>query len=290
MSRPDLKSGPPGSDSTGPPVKVVPRGLRSFDAGDADFFLDLLPGSRDRHGLPESLRFWKTRVESIDSEEAFPIGLIYGPSGCGKSSLVKAGLLPRLAGHVVPIYVEATSEETEVRLLKGLHRRCPDLSAGLGLAETMASLRRQLSAGSDRTSTGATAGKKVLIVLDQFEQWLHARRELQGTELAQALRQCDGQHVQCIIMVRDDFWLAVGRLLRELEVRLVVGENSALVDLFDVLHARKVLAELGRAFGRLPEKRADWTTDQEKFLDQAAGGLALEDKVVPVRLALFAEM
>jgi len=93
-------------------------------------------------------------------------------------------LLPRLAGHVVPIYVEATSEETEVRLLKGLHRRCPDLSAGLGLAETMASLRRQLSAGSDRTSTGATAGKKVLIVLDQFEQWLHARRELQGTELA----------------------------------------------------------------------------------------------------------
>ena len=26
-------------------------------------FLDLLPGPRDRDGLPESIRFWKTRIE-----------------------------------------------------------------------------------------------------------------------------------------------------------------------------------------------------------------------------------
>jgi serine/threonine protein kinase len=39
------------------PHKVVPKGLRSFDAGDADFFLELLPGPRDRDGLPDSLRF-----------------------------------------------------------------------------------------------------------------------------------------------------------------------------------------------------------------------------------------
>src|SRR5689334_2392077 len=34
------------------PVRVVPKGLRAFDAGDADFFLGLLPGARDRDGLP----------------------------------------------------------------------------------------------------------------------------------------------------------------------------------------------------------------------------------------------
>src|SRR5262249_6800078 len=34
------------------PVKVVPKGLRAYDAADADFFLELLPGPRDRHGLP----------------------------------------------------------------------------------------------------------------------------------------------------------------------------------------------------------------------------------------------
>src|SRR5262249_26502340 len=46
------------------PIRVVPKGLRAFDAGDSDFFLELLPGPRDRDGLPDSLRFWKTRIES----------------------------------------------------------------------------------------------------------------------------------------------------------------------------------------------------------------------------------
>src|SRR5580704_8449386 len=81
-------------------VKIVPKGLRSFDADDADFFLELLPGPRDRDGLPESIHFWKRRIEEADAEETFRIGLIFGPSGCGKSSLVKAGLLPRLAGQI----------------------------------------------------------------------------------------------------------------------------------------------------------------------------------------------
>src|SRR4051794_12020913 len=52
------------SDSDQQPVKIVPKGLRSFDEQDADFFLELLPGPRDRHGLPESLRFWKSRIET----------------------------------------------------------------------------------------------------------------------------------------------------------------------------------------------------------------------------------
>src|SRR5262249_46959489 len=91
------------------PVKIVPKGLRPFDAHDADFFLELLPGPRDRDGLPDSLRFWKTRIEESDPNSTFAVGLLYGPSGCGKSSLVKAGLLPRLAGHVVAVYVEATA-------------------------------------------------------------------------------------------------------------------------------------------------------------------------------------
>src|SRR5262249_24746959 len=94
-----------------PAAKVVPKGLRSFDAQDADFFLELLPGPRDRDGLPENIRFWKSRIEESNPNETFRVGVIYGPSGSGKSSLVRAGLLPRLAKHVIPIYVEATAEE-----------------------------------------------------------------------------------------------------------------------------------------------------------------------------------
>jgi formylglycine-generating enzyme required for sulfatase activity len=263
-----------------PLVRVVPKGLRSFDAADAGFFLSLLPGPRDRDGLPESLRFWKTRVEETDADATFTVGLLYGPSGCGKSSLVKAGLLPRLDGHVLPVYVEADPAETEARLLRGLRKRCPQAPA-LGLAEALAGLRQ---------GRGLAAGQKVLLVVDQFEQWLHARRPEADPELVHALRQCDGGHVQCLLLVRDDFWLAVSRFLRALEVPLVEGQNTALVDLFDPLHARKVLAEFGRAFGRLPELPAAPTAEQERFLEQAVIGLAQEGKVVPIRLSLFAEM
>jgi len=84
---------PARADSDQRPIKVVPKGLRSFDEHDADFFLELLPGPRDRDGLPDGIRFWKTRIELMDADKTFRVGPIYGPSGCGKSSLVKAGLL-----------------------------------------------------------------------------------------------------------------------------------------------------------------------------------------------------
>ena len=263
------------------PIKIVPKGLRSFDAHDAEFFLELLPGPRDRDGLPDSIRFWKTRIEETDAEKTFSVGLICGPSGCGKSSLVKAGLLPRLSDAVIVVYVEATAEETETRLHNGLRKRCPALSDNLGLKEMLAELRR---------GQGVPVGKKVLIVLDQFEQWLHAKKEEQDTGLVQALRQCDGGRVQCVVMVRDDFWMAVIRFMRELEIRLLEGQNSAAVDLFDTDHARKVLAAFGRAFGKLPESSSQTTKDQKEFLNQAVSGLAQEGKVISVRLALFAEM
>src|SRR5439155_24753155 len=128
---------------------------------------------------------------------------------------VKAGLLPRLSNQVIAVYVEATAGETEARLLNGLRKRCPALPDNLGLKETLAALRR---------GQGIPAGKKVLIILDQFEQWLHAKKEEENTELVQALRQCDGSRVQGVVLVRDDFWMAATRFMRELEIRLAEGQ------------------------------------------------------------------
>jgi len=48
--------------------------LHSFGAYDADFFLELLPGPRVRDGVPESIRFWKTRIEETDDAETFTAG------------------------------------------------------------------------------------------------------------------------------------------------------------------------------------------------------------------------
>jgi formylglycine-generating enzyme required for sulfatase activity len=273
--------GPVTTPSDREAVKVVPKGLRSFDAHDADFFLELLPGPRDRDGLPESIRFWKTHIEAADPDATFRVGLIYGPSGCGKSSLVKAGLLPRLAKQVTAVYVEATAGETEGRLLKGLRRQVADLPGNQGLVESLYHLRR---------GRFLPSGQRVLLVLDQFEQWLHARRPEEDAELVQALRQCDGGRVQGVVLVRDDFWLAVSRFMQALEIRVLEGDNSRLVDLFDLLHARKVLAAFGRAYGRLPDNPSQCTKEHDAFLDQAVSGLAQGGKVISVRLALFAEM
>src|SRR5262249_22211810 len=158
---------------------------------------------------------------------------IYGPSGCGKSSLVKAGLVPRLSDRVIAVYIEATSGDTETRLLTALRKRCPALPDNLTLKDSVTILRR---------GRGLPVTKKLVIILDQFEQWLHARKEELNSDLVQALRQCDGGLVQCVVMVRDDFWMAATRFMRELEIPLVEGQNSAAVDLFPIRHAEKVLA------------------------------------------------
>jgi serine/threonine protein kinase/formylglycine-generating enzyme required for sulfatase activity/tetratricopeptide (TPR) repeat protein len=263
------------------PTRIVPKGLRSFDEQDAYFFLQLLPGPRDRHGLPESLRFWKSRIETTDPDKSFNVGLIYGPSGCGKSSMIKAGLLPRLSNHVVPVYVEATQEQTEIRLLRGLRKVCPDLPTRLALLDSLAAVRKGLMLRS---------GQKLLVVLDQFEQWLHGKRGEENTELAGALRQCDGGHLQAVVLVRDDFWMAASRFMRQLEVDLVPDRNIAAVDLFDPHHAKNVLGAFGAAYGKFPEREWDRTPEGQAFLNQAISELSQDGKVVSVRLALFAEM
>ena len=89
-----LESAPPPvtssqSDSDQRPVKIVPKGLRSFDEHDADFFLELLPGPRDRDGLPDSIRFWKTRDRADRPRPDLP----------GRADLRSLGLRQVVAGQ-----------------------------------------------------------------------------------------------------------------------------------------------------------------------------------------------
>ena len=216
---------------------MVPKGLRSFDANDAGFFLELLPGPRDREGLPQSIRFWKTRIEEIDPDKTFTVGLLYGLRVAEKPLWSGPGF-PSFK-DVIAVYIEATPDETETRVLRRLRKQLPDLPTGLEFVEAVTALRR-------------SEGKKVVIVLDQFEQWLHAHRSEQDTKLVDALRQCDGGRVQAIVMVRDDFAMAAARFMDSLDVPIVQGHNFATVDLFDIDHAQKVLTKFGQAFGKFP--------------------------------------
>ena len=258
---------------------VIPKGLRAFDEHDGDFFLQLVPGPTDRNGLPECIRFWKHRLEAQDADTTFRAGLLYGPSGCGKSSLLRAGILPRLSEAVIPIVVDASRAGTEQRLLNSMRKACPWLDPSLDLPNSCLSIRRQVSEKS----------KKVVVVIDQFEQWLHANRLNEECELIRALRQTDGGRLQTLLLVRDDFWIAVSHFMNSLDCQLVQGSNIGLVDLFDTSHAAKVLADFGRAYDRLP-RHAELTDQQIAFIDSAISELTVDGRIVPVQLAILSEM
>lgn len=261
-----------------PLLGVVPKGLRSFDFNDAEFFLSLLPGPRDRDGLPESIRSWKSWSESLGVDTASRVGVLHGPSGSGKTSLVKAGLLPRLDPAVRPVYVEATHGETEARVLAALRRHVRELGSVHDLVEA-ATLLREGVAGAD--------GGKTLIIIDQFEQWLEA--DVAGPEcaLVRALRHCDGDRLQALILVRDDFWMGTARFFKWVDVPLIEGRNSATAEPLDPEHARYVLTEFGRACGRVPQHEAPTATTVD-FLERATNALVDRNGgIAPVHLNVF---
>ena len=261
-------------------VKIISRGLHPYEAQDAPFFLDMLPGPRDAGGLPESVEFWRSRIEGQSGEECFRVGLLFGPSGGGKTSLIRAGLLPVLSERISLEHIEATTDGTEATLLKRLQKRSPGLSEGLGLASMLIAARKGVT---------LLGGKKLLVVIDQFERWLRVGRAGEERGLVTALRQCDGEHVQALLVVRDDAWSGASRFMRDLGDRINEGSNSAAVDPFDRGHARKILAAFGRALGTLPEELLPLSEDQEKFLEGAISALDAGGQILPISLVLLAE-
>lgn len=262
-------------------ARLVPRGFRSFDFTDADAFRQLLPGPFDGNGNPECLRFWLQRILP-DSGQSLPfrIGLLYGPSGSGKSSLVKAGILPQLGDAVEAIFVESTRQQTCDNLVSALQEH-------LGTAEE----DPVLLVGALRARATVEAPKrKTLLVFDQFEQWLHSRESgnLDGHELVNALRQCDGIHTQAILILRDDYWIPVSRLMNDLDSEIQTDLNARFVELFPLDHGAKVLELLGRAHGIIPEGTLN--PDTARFIQRAVELLAVDDRVAPIHLTFFVEM
>jgi serine/threonine protein kinase len=261
------------------PAMVVPRGLRPFESEDSPSFLQLVPGPRHANDLPDSIALWKSRLDSTDSGNAMRVGVLYGPCGCGKTSFLRAGLLPRLSRHVTVVRIEAAPERTETLLREALSKAFPNLPAGLELPAIVEWLKTK----------EVSAGRKVLIVIDQFDWWLQKRRDPKEP-LVEALKLCDGARVQCLLVMGYLFWPLLGPLGADLGEPFVDGKNSAMLSTFDLLHARKVLEIFGRAYGRLPTAPAPLSAEQEEFLREAVEGIALHNRISPVDLGRFAEM
>ena len=258
-------------------VSVSPKGLRAFTSEDSSFFLDLVPGYKNYQGIPESIAFWKNWVEQGEKDEKSSVGLIHGFSGCGKSSFVNAGLLPLLSDNVVALPIEATPDETEIRLFHALRKQFPSLSEGSSLPDAFVQVR---------DGGLLNDGEKLLIVIDQFEQWLSKNSDQERLQLANALRHCDGKNLQVILLVRQEFWPDADHFLDEFEIPLLLNENCVRLELFDIEHAERVLEKFGQAYGRLGN---ELTNDQKVFIKQVIEGLSESDRVIAIRVVLFAE-
>jgi serine/threonine protein kinase/formylglycine-generating enzyme required for sulfatase activity len=266
------------------PLPVTYKGLRPFDSNDREFFLELLPGPRTRDNIPESIQFWRSRILG-DELEPLQVGLIYGPSGCGKSSFVRAGLLPLLPTQINPVYLECTPQDTEGRLVRQIAHRIHSVSSGDSLPDILRQFRR---------GDHLAPGDRLLIVLDQFEQWLHGVSGFDEQPLTEALRQCDGRSVSCILLIRDDFWMSTSQFMQALEIPIRQGHNALALPLFDERHARRVLVAFGRSFDRLPRSTDDdgfrLKHQQKKFVRSAVKALSRRGKVICVHLAVFAQI
>ena len=174
----------------------------------------------------------------------------------------QGGAFPRLGKHVLPVYVRGDPEET---------RR----SSLAWRAE-----RRVLNYPNDWPAPTASATGKGAHIAARTEAAIPTSIRAMATRpprraehrTRRRLRHCDGEHVQALVLVRDDFWMAATRFVRDLEIRLVEGENSAAVDLFDILHAKRAHRIRACLSKVLPDRASDFTPEQLVFIEQSCHG------------------
>ncbi|MFX0579366.1 TIR domain-containing protein [Nocardia nepalensis] len=195
--------------------------LRAVDAGgglgwpdDRSPYPGLLAFDTDQHRV-----FFGRRREAVEIAEllrtpAARMGrsllLVVGPSGCGKSSLVRAGVIPLIADEPYWLLLDPIAPGTDpvgalVRSLVVAGRRA-------GLDWLPSGVRDRLAADGLGTlaedillATDPNTQRKLLVVIDQFEELLGRTTPENRTQFIELLAPAVGQQVQVLATLRLEF-------------------------------------------------------------------------------------
>jgi WD40 repeat protein len=175
-------------------------GLRPFDA---DLHQVFFGRKEDVEALAELLRSPAERAHNA-------ILLVVGPSGCGKSSLVRAGLLPRMADEpdwwTLPAFTPGV--DPEAALARELAALARETEGGRQFGD----IKRELAAGRvvdvvDELllETPGRRRKRLLVVIDQLEELLIQTPADKRAAFAALLRAALGGPVDVVATLRPEF-------------------------------------------------------------------------------------
>ena len=196
---------------------VLVKALRQVDLGwpaDRCPFPGLRPFEAEQHrvffGRAEDVRQLAEWLRSPAERAKGAALMVVGPSGCGKSSLVRAGLLPVLAGEpgwraLPPLLPGADPVGVLARELAAVARR-------VGLAWTIGHVGEQLDqrglaelAHELLVADPAGPQQHLLIVVDQFEELLTHTRAAARTRFAELLCPALAGPVRVVVTLRPEF-------------------------------------------------------------------------------------
>ncbi len=134
--------------------------------------------------------------------------VVVGPSGCGKSSLVRAGLLPSMAEELgwwtLPAMLPGANPVAE------FVRELAAVGEGVRLGWTVAGVGRRLDGGGLRGLVDellvAVRARRLLVVVDQFEELLTQTPPGQRARFARLLRSALSGPVQVVATLRPEFF------------------------------------------------------------------------------------
>jgi len=177
------------------------KGLRPFGFDDAEIYLKL----QRRQSLVDCL--------GVLNDSSFRFGVLMGESGCGKTSFLQAGIWPRLTqpeGRLRAVYVRFSDQDPLITIRRAIVAQLELPEEWLTtLAQTPTEIEASQGFIALLHQAVEAAGKPVVLLLDQFEQFfVHYRQPSERHPFVEALatwyRHPHPPAVKVLVSIRSD--------------------------------------------------------------------------------------